>query len=296
MSAKRPCIVVVTYRCPEMVRDCLRSLIEDGWLDARSHADSRAQVVVVDMDSGDDTVRVVREEFPGAKLIPHEENLGFAGGTNIGLAHSEGGHALLLNPDTVAPPGSIAALLDYLEAHPEAGAVGPRLICHDGSPQISTQRFPSLRTEFARQCEPIARRIGVSELGDEQPSAAGRVDWISGACLLIRDQTLEQVGPLDDGFFLYFEETDWCRRASSGGWEVHHLPNVDVVHVGGQSAAASGEEVRGGRSHRHFVDSRKRYFKKHHGALTALAVEGVHQVRSIWRGTLRALGRRERAA
>jgi len=286
MSKVALSIVIVSYRCARLLRDCLSSLRADRL------TEGDVEAIVVDSASGDDTPAMVRREFPEVRLLESAENGGFARGNNAGIALARGGLILLLNPDTVVPPGAVRALARYLEARPAVAAVGPRLVYPDGSPQVGCQRFPTLATEAARQWMPLARPLGLVDRGDAAPRCAGPVDWVSGACLLVRRRALDRVGGLDEGFFLYFEETDWCLRARRAGLEVHHVPETAIVHVGGGSAAAAGVALERARVSSRFRESRRRYFRKHHGRLVAAAVEAVHAVRDGVRRVKAALGAR----
>jgi len=281
-------IVTVTYRCGELVLSCLDALAADGLLG--DHADPGVEVIVVDSDSGDGTPDLVARAYPQATLLRQNHNVGFARGCNIGIKHGNGHKVLLLNPDAVVPPGAIAKLVAEMERYPRTAAVGPQLTCESGSAQIGTQCFPTLRSEFARHCMPIAKRLGITELGNEQPNRAGTVDWISGACMLLNAKALDELGLLDEGFFLYYEETDWCRRARQSGWNVRFCPDVRVTHIGGQSVAESGQQTLSGLSAEHFRSSRRRYFRKHYGLAVSLAVEAVHGARQLVRSAKMAAG------
>ncbi len=274
--AERPrlSIVTVSYKSADAVLELLRSLREGGLDGIPSH-----EIVVVDSHSEDDTVERVRAAHPEVEVIACETNVGFAKGCNLGSRACRGDYLLLLNPDALAPPGSLARMVAWLDEHPGAAAAGPQLIGLDGQLQISTQRFPSLRSELSRQWEGVARLLGCFLRDAEAPTRPGPVDWVSGASLMIRRSVWEQVGPLDQRFFLYFEETDWCLRAHRAGHEIHFLPDVQVVHVGGVSARASGQVVRAGQAARFFRDSRWRYFHKQHGLVTAALVALTHRTR-----------------
>lgn len=269
-------VVIVTYRSRDVIDACLIAL-------DRALADAprlRAEVLLLDACSDDGVVEHVRSAFPRVDAAPLPRNGGFAYGVNRGIERSRGRHVLLLNPDTLLGHDVLHELVAHLDRHPLAAAVAPALVDSSGEPAISTQRFPSLRQEMIRQWEPLVGPLGWKE---ETANTTGAVDWVSGACLLLRRDAIEQVGTLDEGYFLYWEETDWCRRARNQGWQIHHLPKVEVVHIGGASASASGETVAQGRVARAYVDSRRRYFRKHHGAHVEVAVEGVHLVRRIVR-------------
>jgi GT2 family glycosyltransferase len=265
-------IVTVTYECRELALGSLSALARDGILDA-------AEVVVVDSGSHDGTAAAVCSRFPQVRVLPQVDNVGFGRGCNLGTSVTGAERILFLNPDAVVSLDSIRQLLDHLDAYPGVAAVGPEIVDPDGALAPSGQRFPSLTIELARQWMPLVAPLGLLDPTPPPPSSAGKVDWISGACMLVRRSAWEDIGPFDERFFLYYEETDWCRRARSRGWEVHYVPSARAVHLGGGSAVASGESDASRQVPRHFVTSRRRYFHKHHGRLAASAVEGIHWLR-----------------
>ncbi len=181
-------------------------------------------------------------------------------------------YVLLLNPDAELLPGALEALVAYLEARPAAGAVGPLLLNPDGSVQSSRRRFPSPATGLLESTpaawhwpgNPWARRY---RLADVPPTAAGAVDWVTGAAILLRSAALAAVGGFDEGYFMYSEELDLARRLAAAGWQVHFTPSARVLHHEGQSSGQVAPE-----RHRHFHRSRVRYFRRHHGWLAGQAV------------------------
>jgi GT2 family glycosyltransferase len=230
------------------------------------------EIIVVDNASTDGTVEAVAGEFPSVVLIANVENRGFTGGNNQGMQASSGQFVLFLNPDTEVAPDALAALLDYMSAHPEVGACGPELRYGDGSWQSSRRRFPSLASALTEstplgwhlppRLNPWARRY---RFEDSAPGAdAQRVDWLVGAALMCRRSVLDQVGGFDEGYFMYSEELDWCRRAAAAGWEIHYVPWARVIHYEGKSS----EQAVAAR-HIHFQSSKVRYFRKFHGRLAA---------------------------
>ena len=176
---------------------------------------------------------MVAAEFPEVRLIRNAENIGFARGNNIGIAASTGRYVLLLNSDTIVPPGTLARLVAFMDAHPQAGACSPRLLQPDGTPQ-----------PYAFGCDPTLGyllRRGVNRLLFRRPlhdwavAEPIEVDWVSGACLLVRREAIDQVGGLDEAMFMYFEDNDWCRRMRLAGWQVYYVPTVEITHIGGAS-------------------------------------------------------------
>jgi GT2 family glycosyltransferase len=227
------------------------------------------EVIVVDNASEDGTVQAVRARFPDVRVIANRENRGFTGGNNQALAAASGRYLLLLNPDTKPLPGSIAELARYLDAHPHVGMVGPRLWYGDGSPQPNRRRFPSLLTLFTESTIiqhylpnlRVFARYTLADVPDDRPQ---EVDWLVGAAFMVRREVYEAIGPLDEGFFMYSEELDWCRRARDAGWRIAYDPAAEIIHYEGKSSeqAVARRDIA-------FFTSRVRYTRKYHGPVWA---------------------------
>ncbi len=202
------------------------------------------EVFVVDNASGDGSAEMVAERFPSVRLIANRENVGFARANNQALAQASGDAILLLNPDAILHPGALAALLDFLASHPQAAAVGPRLLNADGSLQPSCHPMLTPEREFWRLIfldRLFPRATYAMHRWDTITSR--RVEAIKGACLLLRRQALHQVGWLDDAYFMYTEEVDLCYRLSQAGWELWYEPAAVVTHFGGASADQLPDEM-----------------------------------------------------
>lgn len=266
-------IVVVTHNSKDVIERTLRSI-------AMNSVGMSVRTWVVDNKSTDGGPQLVRERCGWVSTLELGTNDGFAAGCNIGTELGTAPLVLFLNPDCVLQPGALRRMQAYLNMHPEACAVGPAQISTSGSQLPAHQAFPTVAGEFERTFSRISSVIG-RPLARLASKDAGQVDWISGACMMIRRSALEQVGPFDEGFFLYFEETDWCLRATAMGHEVHHDPSVAVEHACGTSVKRS--DVGGGtnRASSIFVSSRRRYFRKHHGLLATVAVEILHKGREM---------------
>ena len=255
-------VIIVNWNVKALLRDCLRSVLA-----AFEHSSSlTAEIIVVDSASVDGSSQMVREEFPQVTLIASEVNLGYAGGNNAGAAVAQGRYLFLLNPDTVVQPDALARLLEFMDAQPQAGAVGPQLRWPDGAVQSSRRRFPTLESLFWEstllgQWFPRNRHIKRYHCADRPATEAQPVDWVVGAAILIRREAWQQVGPIDGEFFMYFEETDWCRRAANNGWKIHYLPAAIVTHFEGQSSG----QVLAARTLR-FQRSKLRYTRKYFGS------------------------------
>ncbi|MGN6811172.1 MAG: glycosyltransferase family 2 protein [Thermomicrobiales bacterium] len=250
-------IAIVSWNTRDLLLRCLAALP-----DATSGL--CVETIVVDNGSTDGTPEAVRARFPAARVIEPGRNLGFAGGNNRGLAAATGRMVCLLNPDTEPRPGALVALVAYLDTHPTVGAAGPRLLNPDGSEQAVGFRFPTL-TQIALDFFPLGGRFADSRLNGRYPhqprDRAFPIDFPLGACIVARCEAVAATGPLDEGYFMYSEEVDWCRRMRAAGWEIVCLPTAEVIHWGGQSTAQA--------SARMFIElhrSRLRYYRRFHGA------------------------------
>jgi N-acetylglucosaminyl-diphospho-decaprenol L-rhamnosyltransferase len=262
-------VVIVSWNVRDLLRRCLQSIEAE----ARQAVDSLAlEIVVVDNASADGSVEMVRAEFPYVRLVANDKNRGFTVANNQGLALGQGRYLLLLNPDTEVTGGALATMVRSMDGHPQVGALGPQLRYPDGSLQSSRRRFPTFATALIESTvvqewwgdNRVLRRYYMADTPDDTIQA---VDWVVGACLLVRRQAYEQVGGLDEGFFMYSEEMDWCQRIKDAGWLVVYLPTATVIHHEGRSS----EQVVPAR-HIHFQGSKVRYFRKHHGTLQAEAL------------------------
>jgi GT2 family glycosyltransferase len=286
-------VAIVAWRCADLAIEAVASL-EDEREDFES-----LHVVLVDNDSGDGTADALeaavmdRGWSAWVHLVRAPRNGGFAYGNNLALGHAlrEGlplDRLLLLNPDTYVRRGAVRALSDFLDEHPEVGLVGGRSEDPDGTPQVCAFRFPTIIGEglahlrfgpLDRLLESRLTRVGV-------PEEPMEVDWVSGAFLMIRLEVIEAVGFLDEAYFLYYEETDFCLRAVRHGWRCWHVPSARVVHLVGTSSGVSTNHIRQARRPAYWFESRRRYFVLNHGLAYAMAVDlatligqGVHGLR-----------------
>ncbi len=258
-------IVIVNWNVKDYLRDCLRSIVAGD-------VDAPPEIIVVDNASGDGSAAMVRTEFPQVTLIASHENLGFARGNNVGVTRATGDFIFLLNPDTQLYPDALRLLRDYLSAHPQVGVVAPQLLWAEGSIQSSRRRFPTpasmvWESTLLEQWFPRNRAAARYRFDDISPAVSIPVDWAVGAALLMRQEVWAQVGGFDETFFMYFEETDWCRRVADAGWNIHYLPTAKVVHYEGQSS----EQVVAARMAR-FQRSKIRYAEKWFGGRWAWAI------------------------
>ncbi|MBM4130777.1 glycosyltransferase family 2 protein [bacterium] len=274
-------IVVVNWNTAGPLEDCLASL-------PAACAGLTFELLVVDNASRDGSAALVRERFPEAVVIEAGANLGFAGGNNLALPRCRGAFVLLLNPDTVCPPGSLARLVAFARGRRRLGAAGPLLTDAEGRPTISWGWFPAARHHWLGCLDP-ARRLGGRFWGERVVHVPSRgepsreVDYVAGACLLTPREALARVGPLDERFFLYFEETDWCRRARAAGLAVWYCAEAEIVHLEGRAAATVSDF-----SLRQFQHSYRLFLRKHHGrgreAEVRLAQACEYGLKSLLRG------------
>ena len=252
-------IIILSWNVRDLLRRCLSSL---------PLSDLDVEIIAVDAASADGSAEMVRAEFPGVKLITSPENLGYTRGNNLGLRTAVGRYLLILNPDTEIVGEAITQMLAYMDAHPRVGVLGPQLLNLDHTIQSTRRRFPSLATGFFESTwfQPLAPRSLLDRYfaRDLTDNAAGEVDWVVGAALLVRREAYEQVGGFDEGFFMYSEEMDWCRRMKAAGWQVIYFPAARILHHEAKSSAQVPAAT-----HIRFNTSKVRYFRKYHGALAA---------------------------
>jgi GT2 family glycosyltransferase len=260
-------IVILSWNVRDLLRQCLESMASGRPLSA-NHPPLTTEIIVVDNASSDGSVEMVRAEFPEVRLIANQTNRGYTGGNNDGIAAALGRYVMILNPDTRVLDDALVAMVAYADAHPDVGVVGPQLLNPDGSVQSSRRRFPTLMTGLFESTwlQPLAPRDVLRRyyVLDQPDGAIQEVDWLFGACFLVPHKVIQQVGALDESFFMYSEEMDWCHRIRQAGWKVVYLPEAQVIHYGGKSS----DQVAAQR-HIYFQTSKVRYFRKHHGALTA---------------------------
>ncbi|MBN1221021.1 MAG: glycosyltransferase family 2 protein [Anaerolineae bacterium] len=273
-------IIIVNWNVKDLLRRCLASVLAD-----LTASNLSAETWVVDNASTDGSVVMLRRDFPEVRLIASQKNLGFAGGNNAALraigfddAPVSGsltapkvnrlpGAVLLLNPDTEVHAGALKILLDFLRNHPEAGIAGARLVNGDGSFQHSTFGFPGL-WQLAIELLPLPGRLVASRLNGRYPRTLYEqgqpfpVGHPLGAAMCVRREAIEQVGLLDEGYFMYVEEVDWSKRIVSAGWQAYCVPAAIVTHFGGQSTGQIQTDM--------FISlwaNRYRFYRKHYGRL-----------------------------
>jgi GT2 family glycosyltransferase len=267
-------IVVLTWNGKDLLLDCLESL--DREIRSRSDAERlETEVLVVDNGSRDGSVEAVRERFPWVELIALPRNIGFAAGNNAGLRKARGRIVVLLNNDTVVLRDGLERCARYLEAHPDVGVVGPQLLHPDGRKQNSIHNFPSLVTELIPKVVLeilLPRRFPSKRFQHREPLD---VDAVLGACLVVREEVVESVGPLPEDYFFFLEETDWCFRIRRAGWRIVHLPEARLIHIHGagtKKRVPLETRIEYHRSLYHFL-------RKNRGAWQAFLVMGLRMTK-----------------
>ena len=246
-------ILIVNWNTKDLLIQCLKSL-------EQTLKRLKMEVFVVDNGSVDGSVEPVREKFPEVIIIQNPMNLGFAKANNQGIKRSKGKYILLLNPDTQMKEGAIEILIAFMDAHPEVGVAGAQFLNSDGSKQNSIANFPSLATELLNKS--LLRWFFPKTFPGKERNISEpiEVDSVIGACMMVRREAMEQVGLLDEDYFLFLEETDWCYRIKKAGWKVYHVPQAEVYHFQGKSAEKDKK-----RAKVEYYRSRNQFFKKHKG-------------------------------
>lgn len=284
-------VVTVNYRTANLTIDCLRSLASE----IQSVPGTR--VVVVDNASGDGSVAKIRcaidtEGWENwASLLPSNHNGGYAYGNNAAIrpalasAHPPA-YVLLLNPDTQVRPNALKALVDFMEQHPDVGIAGSRIEDPDGTPWPITFRFPTIFSELddGLRLGIVSRLLSKWVIARTMTNQQEQTDWLPGASMMIRRQVFESVGLMDEGYFLYYEETDFCLRAKRAGWSCWYVPESRVMHISGQSTGVTVKNEPPKRRPDYVFDSRRRYFIKNHGLLYTTLADAVWLVGFVlWR-------------
>jgi GT2 family glycosyltransferase len=247
-------VIIVNWNTKDLLCQCIDSLTQ-----TLKKIDT--EIFVVDNGSTDGSVAAVREKFPEVRLIENPVNMGFAGANNQAISLSTGEYLLFLNPDTRVKDEAISTMFSFMRSHAKAGLVGAQLLNADGSKQNSIANFPSLATELLNKS--LLRRLFPEKFPGKERDYPDpvEVESVIGACMLVKRETVEQVGLLDEGYFLFLEETDWCFRAKKAGWKIYHIPQAEIFHFQGKSAEAQKAKVR-----IEYYRSRYHYFRKNRGS------------------------------
>ncbi len=265
-ASKRLAIVIINYRTAPLVLDCLESLLPEI-----NQEQDRA--IIVDNNSGDGSTEYLENAVAEKKwqhcvqLIKSPNNGGFSAGNNLGIKAIEAEAYLLINSDTLVRPGAIELLLKELRANSDVGVISPRLQWPDETPQVSCFRYPSPISELIRGAATgiitkLFQRYDVPLPLTDEPLEP---DWTSFACVLIRGEVLSAIGLMCEGYFMYFEDIDFCRRAKAGGWRIRNCPDARVVHLRGGSSPVKTLTSQRKRRPRYFYEARALYFAKFYG-------------------------------
>jgi len=279
-STPRLLIVILNYRTPALTLSCLRSL-------ARQIVQlPDAEVVVTDNDSGDGSAELIARGIADegmsswARCVALPRNGGYAYGNNAPVREAlqranPPDHVLLLNPDTEVLPGAVQALRDFMRTHPECAIAGSRLEDTDGTVHCSAFNFPSMWSELDRglQLGVVSRLLRDKVIYRPIPEAPTPVDWVAGASMMVRREVFEQVGLIDEAYFLYFEEVDFLLRAHRAGYQTWYVPASRVIHHMGASTGVTDIKKAPRRIPTYWFESRRRYFVRNHGVLHAAAAD-----------------------
>ncbi|VFQ46488.1 glycosyltransferase family 2 protein [Desulfoluna butyratoxydans] len=277
-------IIVVSFNTCELTRKCLACVRDHG-------GEVRREIIVVDNASTDGSPEMIEAEFPEVTLIRLPVNVGFAGGNNPGMKRASGRYILLLNSDAFIEDGVLEKTMAYMDANPRTGILGCRLTNPDGTLQPSARSLPGPINKFFHISGlaarfPASRIFGKVDYTWWDHSTPRKVGWVVGAFFLIRRRTMETIGFLDDGYFLYFEEIDYCLAAQRAYWDVVFYPHASVVHIGGQSTLKTPGRIstHGRQSLAIRIASECRYYQKCYGRMRLLAAMAVEY---LWNGLIR---------
>lgn len=272
-------VIVVSFNTCNLLRECLASLQNE-------YAGIEAETIVVDNVSGDGSAEMVEREFPAVRLIRSDVNLGFAAANNRAFTLARGRYFVLLNSDAFLHPGALRMAIGHMDAAPDVGLGGARLVGRDGTGQPSARCFPSPLNDFLTLTGlaarfPKSRFFGRFDRTWADPNIAADVDWVPGAFSILRRDVLERVGAFDEAFFLYYEEVDLCLRIRQAGFRIRYWPDLCVIHLGGESSktvsalkmSSSGSQLTLWRMRSAFL-----YYRKHHG-ITAWYMK---QLEKVW--------------
>ena len=284
-------VVILNYRTPDLTIDCLHSLVQEV------QALPGTYVIVADNDSGDGSVERIGAAMVAegwghwTSLLPLDRNGGYAFGNNAPIRMAlESAHppayVLLLNPDTVVRPHALKVLLDFMDEHPEVGIAGSRLEDPDGTPQQSAFRFPNTFSEldYGLHVGFVSKLLSRWAVAPPLSEVICQAEWLAGASMMVRREVFDAIGLLDENYFMYFEEVDFCLQAKKAGWSCWYVPQSRVVHLVGQSSGVTDTRLPPKRRPQYWFDSRRRYFVKNYGWLYAAITDAVWLVSfSLWR-------------
>jgi hypothetical protein len=278
-------VIIVSWNTRQILEDCLKSIYSNP-------PAGDFEILVIDNYSSDGSAEMIRALFPQARLVVNTSNLGFAGANNQGIRLSQGRYVLLLNSDTQVKPGAFETLLRFMDQNPKVGVSGARLFNQDGSLQVSCFPEPTLGREIWRLFHmDRLRPLAVYPMDTWPLDRPQYVHTLLGACLLIRHEVLDQVGLMDEGYFMYSEEVDLCHRIQRAGWLLAWVPQAQIIHYGGQSTKQVAQDM-----FLRLYRGKIRYFRKNNGWLAAQAYKLILIAASLGRLMLTPLVVFERPA
>ncbi|CUS98935.1 Glycosyltransferase, GT2 family [Candidatus Kryptonium thompsonii] len=276
-------IIIVNYNVKDFLENALRSI-------EKAIEGISAEVFVVDNASEDGSVEMVKQKFPWVKVIANKQNLGFAKANNQALKIAKGKYILLINPDTIVQEDTFKVLISFFESHPECGMAGCKILNPDGTLQLACRRsFPTPWVAFTKMVGlstlfPKSKIFAKYNLTYLDPDVITEVDAVSGSFMMIRREVYEQVGGLDDDFFMYGEDIDWCYRIKKAGWKIYYVPLTQIIHFKGESTRRSNiDEIRV------FYDAMRIFVRKHYREFALLGL--ILKVGIVVRGLIAMIGK-----
>jgi len=231
-------IIILHYKTPEVLDKCLNSIL-------KYYPQEIGHVLVIDNNSGSDFINNFRAKFSQVRLLASKHNVGFAKGVNWGLENADKEYILSINPDIILEPGNLELMLEFMKARPMAALIGPKLVNPDGSIQYSCRRFMGplmvlYRRSNLGKISFIRKQIDYFLMKDIDHNQTQEVDWIFGAAMFVRASAIKKIGKLDERFFMYFEDMDWCRRFKQAGFRVYYFPKTSMRHNHMRMSAQAG--------------------------------------------------------
>lgn len=268
-------VIIVNWNTRKLLARCLESLF-DG---VQVSANLKVETYVVDNASTDGSAQMIAKCFPWVQLIQNADNVGFARANNQAIRQSKGRYVLLLNSDTILNPNNLVELLRFADTRPHAGIVGVKLVNPDGTFQAAQNDFPTFGSTLMEPwgiIQLLTRNAYYPSYPPDQAMHPAQCDWVGGACLLVRQAAIDQVGLLDERFFMNSEEVDWCYRMWEKAWEVWYTPDVEVIHLGGGSADRPSAVQR-----MRLYESKVRFLQKYYGPAAANIVRLNYRISSL---------------
>lgn len=273
-------IIIANWNTCDTLRDCLKSIYEEA-------GNIQFEVIVVDNASSDGSVETIKSEFPGVILIENSENKGFACANNVGIQASKGRYVCLINSDIIVLEDCIEKLMSFMDEHPGTGMAGPRILNPDRTLQRSCRHFPTIWNNLCQALSlnhlfPKSRFFSGAFMNYWNHDSIRSVDVLGGCFWMVRRKSLNEVGLLDENFFIYGEDLDWCRRFHQVGWDVVFYPRAEAIHIGG--ASSNNAPIR------FYLEMQKadlQYWRKHHGRIG----EAGHTVVILLGNALRVIAR-----